>query len=324
MTDKKIRLDIYPSQDPFILAGSSAQETTILRGKVALHLEKPTKLCSLSLHLKGHAELSNVNWKPHTFKNLSRHKLADISMSFFKSYKDSYMLTAGTHMFDFELPVSNHLPETVHSNYFDIKYKLVLMAKRHLSTNIMATKPITISRLSEESDEVDPSIAISKVWEHVMGYDIFMKKQISLGESVPIEYTFRPVKSGIKIEKYSHTLCEIVRYVDPKTNQTKIERKRIPLLCNPHNGPSNTKLVHLNMPSNLQPDVTSDMICAKHKLEVKIYVECRGQKKSITVSFPVNFMNEHELLLSEPLPRYEETEYSRSLPPSYGMVRSTA
>ncbi|ORX91426.1 hypothetical protein K493DRAFT_317290 [Basidiobolus meristosporus CBS 931.73] len=324
MTDKKIRLDIFPSQDPFILPDSSVPGSTTLRGKVALQLEKPTKLCSLSLHLKGHAELVNANWKPQSFKHLSRQKLTEVCVNFFKSNKDSYMLTAGTHMFDFELPISNHLPESVHSNYFDIKYKLVVMAKRHLSTNVIATKPLTISRVSEDSDEVEPSISISKIWDHVMGYDIFMKKQVSLGEIVPIEYTFRPVRCGIKIDKYSHTLCETVRYVDPKTNHTKVEHKRIPLACNPSNGHSNTKLVHLNMPMNLQPDVNSDMICAKHKLEVKIYVECRGQKKSITVSFPVSFMNEHELLLAEPLPRYEETEYSRSLPPSYQNTQSTA
>ncbi|KAK9760899.1 hypothetical protein K7432_014627 [Basidiobolus ranarum] len=250
--------------------------------------------------------------------------MVDVGLNLFKSHKDSYMLTAGTHIFDFELPVSNHLPETVQSNYFDIKYKLVAMAKRHLSTNIVATKPITISRLSEEVDEMEFSISISKMWQSVMGYDILMKKQVCLGENVPIEYTFRPVKSGIRIIKYSHTLCETVRYVDPKTNHTKVEHKRVPLTSDPHGRGSNTKFTHLLIPDGLQPDVTSDMICADHKLEVKIFVDSRGQRKSITVSFPINLMSANELLLNEPLPMYEETEYSRSLPPVYESAQITA
>ncbi|ORX94018.1 hypothetical protein K493DRAFT_315715 [Basidiobolus meristosporus CBS 931.73] len=322
MTEKRISLEIYPLEDSFTLSNHSPQETSTLRGQVALRLEKPTKFYSLSLQLKGYTEASSAGWKPPTLKHLARHKLVDTTVSIFKSVKDSYMLKSGTHVFDFELPVSNHLPETVNSNYFNIKYKLVAMAKRPLSANVMASKPVVISRLSNETEEVETSISISKMWQHVMGYDISMNKQVCLGENVPIEYSLRPVKSGVRVIKFAYTLCETVRYVDPKTNHTKVERKRVPLETESHPSGPNTKLHHLQIPNDLQPDVASDMICAEHKLEIKIFVDARGQRKSITVSFPINLMSGQELLLNEPLPLYEATEYSRSLPPLYNAIHA--
>ncbi|CAN9406389.1 unnamed protein product [Alternaria alternata] len=94
----------------------------------------------------------------------------------------------GEYMYNFELPLDSHLPETIDVDLGSVKYELEATVERAgaFRTNLIGTKEVTLIRAPSEGslEQVEP-IAISRSWEDQLHYDIVISgKSFPLGAQV--------------------------------------------------------------------------------------------------------------------------------------------
>ncbi|KAL6709198.1 hypothetical protein ACN47E_002014 [Coniothyrium glycines] len=104
---------------------------------------------------------------------------------------------AGEYMYNFELPLDSHLPETIDVDLGSVKYELEAIVERAgaFRTNLVGTKEVTLIRAPSEGslEQVEP-IAISRSWEDQLHYDIVISgKSFPLGAQVPIAFKLTPL-----------------------------------------------------------------------------------------------------------------------------------
>ncbi|KAF2851525.1 hypothetical protein T440DRAFT_394870 [Plenodomus tracheiphilus IPT5] len=104
---------------------------------------------------------------------------------------------AGEYMYNFELPLDSHLPETIDVELGSVKYELEATVERAgaFRTNLVGTKEVQLIRAPSEGslEQVEP-IAISRSWEDQLHYDIVISgKSFPLGAQVPIAFKLTPL-----------------------------------------------------------------------------------------------------------------------------------
>lgn len=104
---------------------------------------------------------------------------------------------AGEYMYNFELPLDSHLPETIDVDLGSVKYELEATVERAgaFRTNLVGTKEVQLIRAPSEGslEQVEP-IAISRSWEDQLHYDIVISgKSFPLGSQVPIAFKLTPL-----------------------------------------------------------------------------------------------------------------------------------
>jgi hypothetical protein len=103
----------------------------------------------------------------------------------------------GDYMYNFELPLDSHLPETIDVDLGSVKYELEAVVERAgaFRANLVGTKEVLLIRTPSESslEQVEP-IAISRNWEDQLHYDIVISgKSFPLGAQVPIAFKLTPL-----------------------------------------------------------------------------------------------------------------------------------
>ncbi|KAF2468949.1 uncharacterized protein BDR25DRAFT_372836 [Lindgomyces ingoldianus] len=103
----------------------------------------------------------------------------------------------GDYMYNFELPLDSHLPETIDVELGSVKYELEAIVERAgaFRANLVGTKEVTLIRAPAEGslEQVEP-IAISRSWEDQLHYDIVISgKSFPLGAQVPIAFKLTPL-----------------------------------------------------------------------------------------------------------------------------------
>jgi hypothetical protein len=103
----------------------------------------------------------------------------------------------GEYLYNFELPLDSHLPETIDVELGSVKYELEATVERAgaFRANLVGTKEITLIRAPSEGslEQVEP-IAISRSWEDQLHYDIVISgKSFPLGAQVPIAFKLTPL-----------------------------------------------------------------------------------------------------------------------------------
>lgn len=104
---------------------------------------------------------------------------------------------AGEYMYNFELPLDSHLPETIDVDFSSVKYELEATVERAgaFRTNLAGTKEVTLIRTPSEGslEQVEP-IAISRSWEDQLHYEIVISgKSFPLGAQIPIALKLTPL-----------------------------------------------------------------------------------------------------------------------------------
>ncbi|KAF2111429.1 hypothetical protein BDV96DRAFT_649989 [Lophiotrema nucula] len=103
----------------------------------------------------------------------------------------------GDYMYNFELPLDSHLPETIDVDLGSVKYELEATVERAgaFRANLVGVKEVTLIRAPAEGslEQVEP-IAISRSWEDQLHYDIVISgKSFPLGAQVPIAFKLTPL-----------------------------------------------------------------------------------------------------------------------------------
>lgn len=121
----------------------------------------------------------------------------------------------GEYMYNFELPLDSHLPETIDVDLGSVKYELEATVERAgaFRTNLMGAKEVTLIRAPSEGslEQVEP-IAISRSWEDQLHYDIVISgKSFPLGAQVPIAFKLTPL-AKVQCHRIKVFVTENVEY----------------------------------------------------------------------------------------------------------------
>lgn len=122
---------------------------------------------------------------------------------------------AGEYMYNFELPLDSHLPETIDVDLGSVKYELEAIVERAgaFRTNLVGTKEVQLIRAPSEGslEQVEP-IAISRSWEDQLHYDIVISgKSFPLGAQVPIAFKLTPL-AKVQCHRIKVFVTENVEY----------------------------------------------------------------------------------------------------------------
>ena len=148
---------------------------------------------------------SSINLSTKEQKRLSLQ--ANQSRSFEKSessangpsvaQKGYRVFNPGDYVYNFELPLDSHLPETINVELGSVKYELEAIVERAgaFRANLIGSKEVTLIRAPSEGslEQVEP-IAISRSWEDQLHYDIVISgKSFPLGAQIPIAFKLTPL-----------------------------------------------------------------------------------------------------------------------------------
>lgn len=121
----------------------------------------------------------------------------------------------GDYIYNFELPIDSHMPETINVDLGFVKYELEAIVERAgaFKANLMGTKEVVVIRTPAEGslEQVEP-IAISRNWEDQMHYDIVISgKSFPLGAQVPIAFKLTPL-TKVQCHRIKVFITENVEY----------------------------------------------------------------------------------------------------------------
>lgn len=135
----------------------------------------------------------------------------------------------GDYMYNFELPLDSHLPETIDVELGSVKYELEATVERAgaFKTNLVGSKEVTLIRAPSEGslERVEP-IAISRNWEDQLHYDIVISgKSFPLGTQVPIAFKLTPL-AKVQCHRIKVFITESIEYYCHNKRVHRIEPTR--------------------------------------------------------------------------------------------------
>ncbi|KAI9795436.1 MAG: hypothetical protein M1833_007035 [Piccolia ochrophora] len=143
-----------------------------------------------------------------------------------KGYKTFH---PGHYLYNFELPLDSHLPETINVELGSVKYELEASIERSgtFRANLLGSKEVKLIRAPSESslEQVEP-IAISRTWEDQLHYDIVISgKSFPLGAQVPIAFKLTPL-AKVQCHRIKVFVTENIEYYCSKKRVHRLEPTR--------------------------------------------------------------------------------------------------
>ncbi|KAL0262891.1 hypothetical protein SLS55_001865 [Diplodia seriata] len=150
----------------------------------------------------------------------------------------------GDYIYNFELPLDSHLPETIDVDLGSVKYELEAVVERSgaFRANLVGTKEVVLIRAPSEGslEQVEP-IAISRNWEDQLHYDIVISgKSFPLGSHVPIAFKLTPL-AKVQCHRIKVFVTENVEYYCNNKRVHRIEpTRKVQLFEKRADGPANS------------------------------------------------------------------------------------
>lgn len=121
----------------------------------------------------------------------------------------------GDYIYNFELPLDSHIPETIDVELGSVKYELEATVERSgpFKSNLTGVKEVVLIRTPSEGslEQVEP-IAISRNWEDQLHYDIVISgKSFPLGAQVPIAFKLTPL-AKVQCHRIKVLVTENIEY----------------------------------------------------------------------------------------------------------------
>lgn len=157
----------------------------------------------------------------------------------------------GDYIYNFELPLDSHLPETIDVDLGSVKYELEAVIERSgaFRANLVGTKEVVLIRAPSEGslEQVEP-IAISRNWEDQLHYDIVISgKSFPLGSQVPIAFKLTPL-AKVQCHRIKVFVTENVEYYCNNKRVHRIEpTRKVQLFEKRADGPANSTFAGSSM-----------------------------------------------------------------------------
>jgi hypothetical protein len=215
----------FNAQFPTAETGTGADHVELFKSSadVRSDLAAPRNRSSLDILGRNPARHSQVNLSTRELRRLSLQ--VNQSRSFGKgdspaggptvAQKGYRTFQPGDYVYNFELPLDSHLPETIDVDLGSVKYELEALIERAgaFKTNLVGTKEVMVIRTPAEGslEQVEP-IAISRNWEDQLHYDIVISgKSFPLGAQIPIAFKLTPL-AKVQCHRIKVYVTESVEY----------------------------------------------------------------------------------------------------------------
>ncbi|KAI8388747.1 uncharacterized protein BYT42DRAFT_479951, partial [Radiomyces spectabilis] len=325
------KLHIHLENEHLIMHGSPHESAgCVLRGVLNLTLKKPTRVKSMMMRFTGKMSIS---WNEPVGKGHERMvKEEKIIMHhhwwFLPMQAQMYRLGAGSHPFEFELPLPGNLPESTQvANLYLVDYQLKAVVQRPtFLPDYVSKRTLHLSRqmLPLTPDFMEP-VSLQNQWVGKIDYEIMMPTKIyTRGEDIPLTIRMTPCVNNLKIRFVACTFKEymtcraahglfggktrshnrILRYVrDDNLNHTC--RRGVPW--------STILQVPVpRLPDEVHCDVQTDVVRIRHKLKFVLSIEnTDGHLSELRAVLPVTIC----AMKLAGLPAYEETWQSMPYEP---------
>ncbi|KAE9968522.1 hypothetical protein EG328_007514 [Venturia inaequalis] len=229
----------FNAQFPTAETSTGADNVELFKSSADLNpdLGAPRNRSSLALPLRNANRNSN-NLSTKELKKLSLQ--VNQSRSFGKgdsstggptvAQKGYRTFQPGDYVYNFELPLDSHLPETIDVELGSVKYELEALVERAgaFKTNLVGTKEVIVIRTPAEGslEQVEP-IAISRNWEDQLHYDIVISgKSFPLGAQIPIAFKLTPL-AKVQCHRIKVFVTESIEYwaKNKSVHRTDAQRK---------------------------------------------------------------------------------------------------
>jgi arrestin-related trafficking adapter 3/6 len=144
-----------------------------------------------------------------------------------KGYK---IFQPGDYVYNFELPLDSHIPETIDVELGSVKYELEATVERAgaFRGNLVGSKEVVLIRTPAEGslEQVEP-IAIARNWDQQLHYDIVISgKSFPLGSQIPIAFKLTPL-AKVQCHRIKVFITESVEYFcsNRRVHRTEPARK---------------------------------------------------------------------------------------------------
>ncbi|KAF2432414.1 hypothetical protein EJ08DRAFT_659089 [Tothia fuscella] len=221
----------FNAQFPTSEAGPGADHVELFKTATS-ELTTPRNRSSLDILSRSTANSSNSNLTAKDLKRLSLQ--VNNSRSFGKgdsptggptvAQKGYRTFQPGEYVYNFELPLDSHLPETIDVELGSVKYELEATVGRAgaFKNDLVGTKEVVVIRTPAEGslEQVEP-IAISRNWEDQLHYDIVISgKSFPLGAQVPIAFKLTPL-AKVQCHRIKVFVTESIEYY---CNNKRVQR----------------------------------------------------------------------------------------------------
>ncbi|KAI9838234.1 MAG: hypothetical protein M1837_002508 [Sclerophora amabilis] len=209
-------------------------------GRLAFdHFARSASPSSANLSVKDQKRLSlQVNHSRSFGKGESANGGPSIAQKGYRTFHP------GDYVYNFELPLDSHIPETINVELGSVKYDLETTIERAgaFRTNLLGSKEVTLIRAPSESslEQVEP-IAISRNWEDQLHYDIVISgKSFPLGAQVPIAFKLTPL-AKVQCHRIKVYVTENIEYYCSNKRVHRLEpTRKIHLFEKRADGPSSS------------------------------------------------------------------------------------
>ncbi|ORX97988.1 hypothetical protein K493DRAFT_184819, partial [Basidiobolus meristosporus CBS 931.73] len=292
-------------EDVLTMHGSPEESVgTVLSGSLVFNVAELTKVKSLSLKFEGKLEIKGAKES----KTVTQHV-----WTFLEPQRNPHTLHPSKHIFDFELPLSGDLPESVKVNFGKIVYRLVAVVKRPgLFKDIKTKRNITIQRTPLPSmEEYSNSSTVMGTWNHRLDYSVCASSpSYTFGDTIPVNVTLRP-KAGhypFRILKVKATLNEYTLYRPSGsfTTSTRVEEisENVHDCFDTESGYV-SETIKVPIPRIARSDCLTNFINVSHKLSVQIcMIDCYRRQKTLYSNIPIVIQSDAQLELSQSPPNY--------------------
>ncbi|ORX79112.1 hypothetical protein K493DRAFT_362724 [Basidiobolus meristosporus CBS 931.73] len=312
------RIEIRLPENHLILHGRPSESAgCVLRGSLVLNLPSSQRIKKISLNFSGRVRLSwpegqcDFVQRTHSV----RRTVVDHTWTFLDATKKSKSLSSGQHVYDFELPLSGDIPETVRTEHGAIEYELIAHVERpKFYSNYSASRDVLIKRqVPSTATELMQSVVIADHWEEKLAYEFFVPcKAFGEGESITVSYRLRPLVEGLQVQRVSCALKEYVRYESSDSSAHRINSHQI--CFDEDTQPrkiaelieKETTVIVPKALEMIQYDCETDLIQIRHKLKAQIeVVESDGTVTKILAAIPILIIPGTLEDALDCLPRYE-------------------
>jgi len=162
--------------------------------------DSPNKRLSLDMRdllRKSNASNSNLSREDKRMSVQTSQSIISDGSAHSVSQKGYKTFQPGDYIYNFELPLDSHLPETIGVELGSVKYELEATVERAgtFKANLVGKKEVVVIRTPAEGslEQVEP-IAISRNWDDQLHYDIVISgKSFPLGAQIPIAFKLTPL-----------------------------------------------------------------------------------------------------------------------------------
>ncbi|KAI8064769.1 hypothetical protein BC940DRAFT_327055 [Gongronella butleri] len=230
-----------------------------------------------------------------------------------QGHKKYHTLTAGEHVWEFDVTLPGHLPPSLNASMGKVCYDLTATLDRAstfrlgYSSTLQRKHSIRVIRslLPSEFDLVQ-SLEIKNEWRNKLLYEISLPTKLYAHDTtIPVSFSILPIASSLRVQAITATLKECCSYYDHVNDKRRAESRivkvariddpfraamQMPQQQGSQGAAAWTRVLDVKVPARplIFCDADSDMIEIRHKLKVVLgIITADGHCSELRASIPI-------------------------------------